>query len=138
MIDPRFRQAHSVPVGIEVSGNSSITRPRRLSTFVEFAPGYRFELTPGRRNDFALPAGRYRVQIWSPYGFWSVNKASIDIDTTSGHPVLFYYAIPHSIYHDGTVGFVPPQRAGSVFSVLLIVGVIAAVALLATVLSLLQ
>ncbi|WP_459546016.1 hypothetical protein [Nocardia sp. X0981] len=85
---------------------------------VEFAPGHRFLLNPGR-NQFWLPPGRYHVQLWSQYAAWRAGKATIDIDTTRG-PVWFHYAAPMTIYHRGAAGFQPQQRPGKTFDTALI------------------
>ena len=89
---------------------------------VEFAPGLRYSLRPGR-NDLQLPPGRYRAQLWCQYGVWQVGKATIDIDTTRG-PVWFHYAAPTTIYHQGAAGFAPQQRAGGAATTMLVVGAV--------------
>lgn len=129
-------------MGVELSETRAAARPAVLPTLVEFAPGHRYVLTTGR-NDFSLPPGRYRAELWSQYAFWRVGKATLDIDTTNG-PVLFHYAVPYTLYHRGAAGFTPQERQGrTANTVVRVVGLVGgtlaiAAVVLAVILTLLQ
>ncbi|MEV4130452.1 hypothetical protein [Nocardia sp. NPDC049707] len=99
----------AVSVVVEAS-NPTWTKVGWSPMMVEFAPGLRFELHPGQ-NHFSLLPGRYRVRLWSGYGFGfgDTGKATLDIDATGG-PVWIYYAAPYFDLGRGAAGFEPQRR----------------------------
>lgn len=92
------------------------SRPLRSRSFThpmyaEFAPGLRYPLSAGR-NEFTIPAGSYRVQLYSPFLLrHRIGKAEIDLDLR-GEPVRFFYAAPYLVWSRGAAGFEPQRRRG--------------------------
>lgn len=81
--------------------------------FIEFVPGWRFHLSPGR-NVLALPPGRYHAQLFSQYTFFRVGRAELVIDARPGRTVLVHYVAPYTIYSRGRAGYgaLPNGRPG--------------------------
>ncbi|MFC6014051.1 hypothetical protein [Nocardia lasii] len=122
-----------VPVGVTASDGIKV-KARRARMIAQFTPELVVELRPGF-NEFQLPPGYYRVQLWSQY-VWKAGKATLDIDATRG-PVHFHYAAPYTLYSAGSAGFTPLERPGlvvkmGIFAVAFAVPLLIALAALVT------
>lgn len=101
---------HLVPVTIHATEGISV-RFRTLTMWVEFAPGRRFALHPGR-NVYQVPPGRYQVKVWCQYVWMAVGTVAQPVDTTAGQPITMGYAAPRTIYGPGAVSLTGmPERA---------------------------
>lgn len=100
-----------MPVYVEAS-NAIWTGSARPPMVVDFGPGQRFSLRPGR-NEIALPPGHYRARFHSQYVFWRVGRAEAAVDIRPGQAVQLHYAAPLTIYSRGLAGVGPlPNRPG--------------------------
>jgi len=106
-------------VRIDVPG-ALRTRFGSYPMFAEFGPGLRYPLRPGQNWLWVAP-GRYRAQMYVGYFGLRTGRAYLDVDARAGHPVLFCYAPPYTIYSGGAAGYIPVRRPGKNGLVLIIV-----------------
>ena len=101
---------HLVPVTIYATEGIPV-RDRTLTMWVEFAPGRRFALHPGR-NVYQVPPGRYQVKVWCQYVWMAVGSVVQPIDISAGELLTLGYASPRTIYGPGAISLTGmPERA---------------------------